>query len=257
MAAGPLWVAGMRRVLILSCSQRKRPDPGLLPAIERYDGPPFRVLRRYLRQQPPDPPDTYVLSAEYGLIPAARLIPDYDRRMTPRRAEELRTDVGLALSGILNGPQVLASPDRELFVSVGKVYRRALDGQDGPTFSAVTVRSARSAQGVKLSRLHDWLYGESPAPITRARNPPDGQPLRLRGVAVAVTAEEAMIRVQRRLQRRGTAVPACHAWYVLVGDQPIPPKWMIHVLTGLPLRAFTTSEARSVLGRLGIEVQRG
>ncbi|MFN8458221.1 MAG: hypothetical protein U0401_26815 [Anaerolineae bacterium] len=30
-----------KRLLILACSQRKRPDPGLLPAIERYDGGSF------------------------------------------------------------------------------------------------------------------------------------------------------------------------------------------------------------------------
>jgi len=41
---------GGQRLLILSCSQRKRPDPSLLPAIERYNGPPFQVLRRYLRE---------------------------------------------------------------------------------------------------------------------------------------------------------------------------------------------------------------
>jgi len=35
---------GDSRLLILSCSQRKRPDSGLLPAIERYDGPVFRVV---------------------------------------------------------------------------------------------------------------------------------------------------------------------------------------------------------------------
>jgi hypothetical protein len=38
------------RMLILACSRRKRPDEGLLPAIERYDGPAFRVLRRFLRK---------------------------------------------------------------------------------------------------------------------------------------------------------------------------------------------------------------
>jgi hypothetical protein len=39
-------------MLILACSRRKRPDEGLLPAIERYDGPAFRVLRRFLREMP-------------------------------------------------------------------------------------------------------------------------------------------------------------------------------------------------------------
>ena len=39
-------------MLILACSRRKRPDEGLLPAIERYDGPTFCVLRRFLREVP-------------------------------------------------------------------------------------------------------------------------------------------------------------------------------------------------------------
>ena len=60
----------MTRLLILSCSKAKRADCGLLPAIDRYDGPFFRVLRRYLRQQPADPPVVHILSAEFGLIPA-------------------------------------------------------------------------------------------------------------------------------------------------------------------------------------------
>jgi hypothetical protein len=41
-----------RRMLILACSRRKRPDEGLLPAIERYDGPAFRMVRRFLREMP-------------------------------------------------------------------------------------------------------------------------------------------------------------------------------------------------------------
>ena len=40
------------RLLILSCSQRKRPDRVLLPALERYDGPVFRMLRKFLRSCP-------------------------------------------------------------------------------------------------------------------------------------------------------------------------------------------------------------
>lgn len=54
------------RLLILSCSRRKRLDTDLLPAIERYDGPAFRVLRRFLRERPFEAPDVLILSAEHG-----------------------------------------------------------------------------------------------------------------------------------------------------------------------------------------------
>jgi hypothetical protein len=39
-----------RLLLIVSCSQRKRPDPGLLPALDRYDGGHFRILREAQRE---------------------------------------------------------------------------------------------------------------------------------------------------------------------------------------------------------------
>jgi|SRR5215210_261396 len=42
-------------MLILACSQRKRLDKKLLPAVERYDGAAFRVLRRFLRENQLNP----------------------------------------------------------------------------------------------------------------------------------------------------------------------------------------------------------
>src|SRR5215211_4455445 len=87
------------RMLILACSRRKRPEEDLLPAVERYDGPAFRVLRRFLRESPSKAPDILILSAEHGLIPHDLPIAAYDRKMTEARAHELR-------------PLVLAELDR-------------------------------------------------------------------------------------------------------------------------------------------------
>jgi len=69
-----------RRLLILSCSQRKQASHGLLPAIERYNGPLFFVLRRFLRECPCQAKrlDVYILSAAYGLIAGDFPTPLYD-----------------------------------------------------------------------------------------------------------------------------------------------------------------------------------
>src|SRR5205809_655479 len=83
----------MSRLLVLSCSLKKRADPGVLPAIERYDGPCFRVLRRYLRGSPAAVPEVRLLSAEYGLLRPDELLPVYDRRMTASRSRELAAQV--------------------------------------------------------------------------------------------------------------------------------------------------------------------
>src|SRR4051794_25280888 len=85
-AEAPLVPVTSRRLLIIACSDRKYADDRLLPATQRYDGPAFRVLRRYLREQPPEPPAIRVLSAEFGLIDDTTLIPRYDRGMTLERA---------------------------------------------------------------------------------------------------------------------------------------------------------------------------
>src|SRR5919199_6232989 len=82
-----------RRLLILACSRCKRPDRGLLLAVERYDGPAFRVLRRFLREGQSEAPDVRVLSAEHGLISHDLPIANYDKIMTSSRAHEFSWSV--------------------------------------------------------------------------------------------------------------------------------------------------------------------
>jgi hypothetical protein len=91
----------MRRLLILACSQRKNPASGILPAIDRYDGPAFRVLRKFLREVPGKVPAVLILSAKYGLIDSAMGIPDYDCRMSGALAKRLRPTVLEALVQVL------------------------------------------------------------------------------------------------------------------------------------------------------------
>ncbi|MDD2211707.1 MAG: tRNA-guanine transglycosylase DpdA [Clostridia bacterium] len=78
-----------KQLLVLGCSQTKRQTTGLLPAIERYDGSYYRVLRRYLRErQWPDNLSVAILSARYGLIGGFADIEDYDERMNQQKALE-------------------------------------------------------------------------------------------------------------------------------------------------------------------------
>lgn len=81
--------ASPRKLLVLGCSQTKRDAPGLLPAIDRYDGSPYRVLRNYLREREwPTNLSVAILSAKYGLVGGFTGIEDYDERMTPTKASE-------------------------------------------------------------------------------------------------------------------------------------------------------------------------
>lgn len=84
----------MGSLLLLSCSASKWNAPGEIPAIVRYDGPIYRLLRSHLREYGwPHPVKVAILSAEYGLIGGLAPIRMYDRRMTYERARELQGQV--------------------------------------------------------------------------------------------------------------------------------------------------------------------
>lgn len=144
-----------RRLLIIACTATKRPDAGLLPAIDRYDGPSFRVLRRWQADHPDvaDSLAVYVLSAEYGLIPASLPIADYNRRMTAARADELREPVQAALQQVLTGQTFAAA-----YLSGGQVYRRAL-GEPLPRIGGIPLETAPAGAGIgtQLAALKRWL----------------------------------------------------------------------------------------------------
>src|SRR5256885_14806426 len=86
-------------LLIVTCSQRKRAYPELLPALERYDGIFFRILRKARREGNwPDNLDVLIISAKYGLLELDTSIEKYDLRMTVVQAQQLKSVVAPLLT---------------------------------------------------------------------------------------------------------------------------------------------------------------
>ena len=139
------------RLLMLGCSQAKVGTCGRLPAFQRYDGPAYRVYRKFLRddRDADSSVDLYILSAKYGLISGDILIPDYDLRMTPERAAQLKPAVKRSLDLVFN----LHRYD-EIFVSMGKVYREVI-AELLPVDLPVTFAEGRI--GEKSAALYRWL----------------------------------------------------------------------------------------------------
>lgn len=241
------------RVLILSCSARKCAGQQPLPALERYDGPPFRLLRRYLSRSAGGL-RVYVLSAEYGLIAGDQAIPDYDRRMTKERAAELRPQVTAALQRALAGGTYSAGYKHRVFISFGRAYYEAVSDVCGLTLQGASISHATGSPGNRLTQLHSWLYGMPPSERTLAPRRNVQGTVRLRGVEIALNAERAIATARRALDHNGNIRTGGETWYVKVGDARVGPKWLVSLMTDLPVGAFHTDEARRVLNQLGIEV---
>jgi hypothetical protein len=144
-----------RYLLIVACSQRKRSDVGLLPAIERYDGVSFRVLRKARREGYwPEGLDVLIVSAKYGLITASTPIADYDQRMTRHRASALRTQVMQRLHTYSR-----ENVYREVYVDLGRDYRPAAEALDEP-FEGSRVLCAEGRIGERLAQLRGWLVAK-------------------------------------------------------------------------------------------------
>jgi hypothetical protein len=241
----------MDRLLILSCSQRKRPDPGLLPAIERYDGPAFRVLRRFLRERDTGvhEVDAHILSAEYGLIPIEQPIANYDRKMTPQRAVELRGDVLDTLTMLVRiGYDALC-------VAMSAQYWRAFEGWAAVVPLGFQVVILTGSQGVQLAKLKRWLWNDQPPSREsgyRSKTKPRGT-ASLRGVELHLTPSQVLDYARAALAGGGSSACRLRKWYIELDGQRISPKWLVSVLTKLPVSSFSAGEARRVLRHLGLE----
>ena len=148
----------MTRLLIVSCSKAKRPDAGVLPAIDRYDGPTFRLLRRARAAGLLGNVEVMILSAKHGLIPADWMVRDYDQAMTPARAAELAGTVSVELWRWVG----LHGECTDAFVNVGQGYAPALAGFDEWCLRrGIVVTQADGGIGQRLAQTKAWLEAVS------------------------------------------------------------------------------------------------
>ena len=149
----------MKRLLIVGCSATKDPAAGLLPALDRYRGAYYQMIR----QVPADElPEIVILSAELGFIRSDAMIPDYDRRLTKVRAAELLPGAPVQFADAL---RLGCYHYDEILVAAGWIYRQVIDvaldameNKRGFPF----YRRAHTTGGIGTQRgqLKLWLRGE-------------------------------------------------------------------------------------------------
>lgn len=141
-----------RVLLILSCSARKRVDPDLLPAIERYDGVSYRLLRKAIREDHwPQNLDFLIVSAKYGLIEACSPTANYDQRMTCARMNQLKPQIMSALQRRAEHEHYV-----EIYVDLGQDYALVLEGIE-ELFRDSVVTWSRGRIGERLRQLKEWI----------------------------------------------------------------------------------------------------
>jgi len=235
-------------LLILSCSKAKKDTQNELTALERYDGPMFRVLRRFLSSQASHL-TVLVLSAKFGLVQGTEIIPDYDQKMTKSRAQELNFAVLDALK-----TEFRQRDYQRILISVTQNYLPALNGYEALTPSAAQVILSMGMTGRKLSILHQWLYG-SPSQECPQQDPVEGsQSFHLNKARFDFQGGNILDTVRQALVK-GTGNPYNYqTWYVLIDGRKVSPKWVVSQLTGLPVSSFHSQTARQILRQLGFQI---
>lgn len=236
----------MTRALFLSCSQAKNPAAGLLPAVERYNGPAFRTLRLWREQA--GNLRVWVLSAEHGLIPENKKIANYDRRMDAARAAELREGTAAKLSNI-----AAAHSFSSVLICMADAYTPAF-----PThfLNDAGVERAGGRIGGKISRLKTWLGGDNIAPFAGEISAKKRE-ARIGRKVYRVSAAQGMALARKGLAQDGTAAANWQTWHVPVAGGCVGAKWLVAKLTKLPVSQFRTADALRVLRIWGIPYNNG
>lgn len=142
-----------QRLLILSCSKSKSLTRGSAPAINLYDGPAFRVLRRFMSTSgAPAALETVILSAKHGFISPTTKLKVYDQRMQPSLAPPSAT-LQRQLAALTTGKSY-----SEVFVNLGSDYLSRLPDLKTILDGRPTVLVAQGRIGEKLHRMKEWLF---------------------------------------------------------------------------------------------------
>ncbi|MFL6284574.1 MAG: DUF6884 domain-containing protein [Pyrinomonadaceae bacterium] len=147
--------APARRLLLLSCSARKKKPDGLVPAWELYDGVAFQVVKRVARERGlPTCTDLLILSALHGVIEPSTPIGYYDLRMTSAAAAAQRAMNLTRLRELTAGKTY-----GEIYLMMGRTYLEALSPTSEWGGRAQVIHHPKSI-GLMLRELKMWLTAE-------------------------------------------------------------------------------------------------
>jgi len=136
----------VRHLLVLSCSDRKREELSPCSAMDLYDGPAFRILRKLRREgRFPVNLDVFIVSGKYGLISSESVIEYYDRTIDE--------EVVLSTMSREKMSTLLDDGYQSTFVNMGKKYMGYFNDLLAEAISA------NGRIGQKNSQMRHWILG--------------------------------------------------------------------------------------------------
>jgi len=228
----------------------------MLPALERYDGPLWKVLRAFLREHPTARTelDIYALSAQYGLIHASSSIENYDVLMTPARVATIQPHaIHMFTSLMQRDYQAICLAVSQRYLAALGDWRTTLDPD---CVRRVTITDG--PEGMKLHQLRQWLIGatstELPSKQSLIANEHSRGTATISGVTLTLSANAVLEQARQELSSDPKGARKFREWYVMVDETPVGPKWLVSKLTGLPPSQFQAEAARRFLLQLGISI---
>ncbi|EIJ65735.1 hypothetical protein BD31_I0838 [Candidatus Nitrosopumilus salaria BD31] len=140
-----------KKLLVVSCSQRKKIEMNRMPAVEMYDGPMFRMIRKH-KPFNYNGVDLLIVSAKYGLIRPTQQITNYDKRLSSDQIPTLQKKTLIKLEKFTKNENY-----NEVMLSMGKDYLCLFDGIDNVLPKKCVVKTTKGKIGQKLHSTKIWL----------------------------------------------------------------------------------------------------
>lgn len=144
-----------KRLIIVTTSIRVNKTEELIPAIERFDGVFFRLLRKYIRKGMMKNTDVLILSEKDGLVRHDQKLPF---RKPAGKIGALTLDpkqVETARAKNLEMLKTTLKNYSEIYINVGKQYLKLIEGFERYTKAKITY--AKGRYGEKARHMRDWI----------------------------------------------------------------------------------------------------
>jgi len=139
-------------LIIVSCSKKKKNLGKNVPAIELYDGPVFKILRKFSTLKKFDRLDILIISAKYGVLKYTDKINYYDEKMNQSKAKVMKPQIMKKISDFL-----AVNNYEEIFINLGKNYSVSIEGLENLVDSSCKIIYAKGRIGERLKQTKEWL----------------------------------------------------------------------------------------------------